>query len=573
MLKANYTPVIEENLAVGEKSMKFRTQVIRAIAITFCCVLSLNTNLSAQSGNLNSAEEELNAYLSYSQIVSKLREIEAEHPQLVDLFTIGMSHGDDGDVAQSADNREILAVKISDRVDLSDDGGLQYEPDILFVGGQHAREWISVEVPLRLIEFFVTAYQSDPDVKRLLSNTELWIVPLMNPDGYEYSRNVDRMWRKNLRDNGDGSLGVDLNRNFPYPLGLRWDAPLPTGTFTSDDTNFETYRGESALSEPESQAIEDIVAAQDFKIALSFHNYGQTILYPWGVMASPAEDQLVLSEMAKTMAERIVVQGGASYRPTQSYDPMNLAGGAYLKHGEISDWLYDQGILAFTIELRPDSHHGGGFSLPVTQIDETFREMIPVALYALEYGAQQFQDEAPFKQNLSGAPIENLIDLNSNGFVDDDELFMLVDYWLSGTPLGSSQIVVDNDLFFIFLDKWSTGQPIAQPETHINTKLAISGTSISQTRNHFRLQVEGQGIERISLRVFSMSGEELLSSLQNGARLDFRLFDEAGYELANGTYLYTVTAFGQNGAVVTTQVQKFIVMREGLLNRLNLPVL
>src|SRR5204862_4737527 len=97
--------------------------------------------------------------------------------------------------------RNVWAIKIS-----SNAAKDESKPAVLIVGGQHAREWITVEVPLQLAQFLTDHYGSDAEVSSIVNNVEIWIVPMANPDGHEYSRVKNRLWRKNRRDNGDGSF-------------------------------------------------------------------------------------------------------------------------------------------------------------------------------------------------------------------------------------------------------------------------------------------------------------------------------------------------------------------------------
>ena len=115
-------------------------------------------------------------------------------------------------------------------------------PAALYSSLQHAREWISVEVNQRLLEWLIKMYRENkPDIVNLLQTTELWFVIVANPDGYQYTFDYDRLWRKNLRDNdGDNKItpldGVDPNRNFPEHWKFDDEG---SASITSD----ETYRG------------------------------------------------------------------------------------------------------------------------------------------------------------------------------------------------------------------------------------------------------------------------------------------------------------------------------------------
>src|SRR5205823_4674975 len=134
-------------------------------------------------------------YHSATSLENDLRALATSHPDIAELREIG----------RSVENRPIWALRIGERR-----GSAR---KLLFTGCHHAREWISVEVPYRLAEFLVTNASTNP-VKTWLSAGEIWVTPLVNPDGLEFTRTPgNRLWRKNRRHNPDGTVGVDPNRN------------------------------------------------------------------------------------------------------------------------------------------------------------------------------------------------------------------------------------------------------------------------------------------------------------------------------------------------------------------------
>ncbi len=142
-------------------------------------------------------------------------------------------------------------------------------------GCHHAREWVAVEVPYRLAEHLVDNASADP-VRSWLQQGEVWVAPMVNPDGHEHTRTRDRPWRKNCRRNADGSTGVDPNRNDGYMWGTFGAA---TSSHVPSD---ETHVGPRAYSEPEVRPVRDLVARELVGGVLTYHNYSQLILYPWG---------------------------------------------------------------------------------------------------------------------------------------------------------------------------------------------------------------------------------------------------------------------------------------------------
>jgi hypothetical protein len=297
-------------------------------------------------------------------------------------------------IGLSVEGRQIWAIKISDEPSVND----QDEPDILFVGLHHACEWISAEVSYYLAVNLVQNYDSDSALKTLIDNSEIWIVPVVNPDGLEYSRTHDRDWRKNRRDNGDGTFGVDLNRNYGYMWGL--------DSGSSGVTSAPDYRGSYAFSEPEVIAIRDLISnpSREFQAVLSYHSYSQLILYPWGYTNELAPDSSVMSTLAAEMSDLIRNVHGENYTPEQ-------ASQLYLTSGDLTDWVYGTlEIPGFTIELRPESWQIiPGFELPESQILDTCEENWPAALYLIRWAVFSQGGFMDFEDGVDDVPIRSTI--------------------------------------------------------------------------------------------------------------------------------------------------------------------
>ncbi len=297
-------------------------------------------------------------YHTYAEIDNDLHALAAAHPQIAQVSSLG----------KSVEGRELWAIKISDNV-------AQDEPEAetVFLGGHHAREWIAVDVPFLIASRLVNQYGTDTTITRLVNQSEIWIVPMVNPDGHQYSVTTDRLWRKNRRSTGDGTFGVDLNRNYGYEWG---------GPGSSGDTFSEIYRGPLAFSEPETRAVRDFLQRRQTKALISYHNFSQLVLYPWGHTNNPAPDEPLLQNLAVAIADRIRVVHAVTYTPQQSSD-------LYLASGDTTDWLYGEyRVPNFTIELRPRSSFPG-FELPESEITPTFEENLPAALFLVGWAIQQ----------------------------------------------------------------------------------------------------------------------------------------------------------------------------------------
>lgn len=322
-------------------------------------------NFSPQSSKEISIQEGVNGdYHSYRELEQDLLALQDSYPGLAQVLAIG----------QSLEGRNIYAIKISDNVYQDED-----EAEVFFIGCHHAREWISVEVPYLLGKYLLENYATNSEVRLLVDQSEIWIVPLLNPDGLEYSIHFYRYWRKNRRDNGDGTYGIDINRNYGYQWGIDNIGSRP-------ETYSEIYRGTSPFSEPEAQAIRDLFGQRNFKAMISYHSYSQDILYPWGYTAAPTEQNSLLEGIAAEMSRLIKSVNGNDYVYGQAGNIL------YLTNGDTTDWafaIYD--IPAYTIELPPmDILHGGFFNAE-KDIQSIFNENLPAALYLIGWSIDNFE--------------------------------------------------------------------------------------------------------------------------------------------------------------------------------------
>jgi carboxypeptidase T len=296
--------------------------------------------------------EAIAAYHSAETLEQDLRQLAESQPEIAELREIG----------RSLEDRPIWALRIGER--------RASEHKLLFMGCHHAREWVSVEVPYLLAEHLVNN-ADQPPVRQWLQRGEIWVAPMVNPDGHEFSRTQDRLWRKNRRTNFDGSIGVDPNRNYGYMWGT---LNISTSSHVPSDP---TYVGPRAFSEPETRAVRNLVASELFRGVITYHSFSQLILYPWGYTSQPipdASDLSTMTKLAKRMQQLIRGVHGITYTPQQSSQ-------LYLTAGDTTDWTYGEyGIPSFTIELRPDSVQNGGFILPPEQIEPTFEENLPAAM-------------------------------------------------------------------------------------------------------------------------------------------------------------------------------------------------
>ncbi|MNJ99805.1 Carboxypeptidase T precursor [compost metagenome] len=304
-------------------------------------------------------------YHNYTEMLDKLRALTTGHSAISRLSSIG----------KTPEGRDIWAVRIS-----GDLASADKMPAAIFMGGHHAREHLSIELPLYYVEYLLTEYANgNPRIQRLVNSRDIHIIPMVNPDGAEFdiSTGSYKMWRKNRSRNANGTYGVDLNRNYGYGWG---------GGGAGNNPNSETYRGTAAFSEPETQAIKKYVEDhQNITMLLSFHTFSELILYPWGntnQSISNARDRQVHEVMAQKMAQ------WNGYKAQQS-------AALYIASGDTTDWSYgEEKIISFTFELDPADGPwtgSGGFYPGAKVIPEVQRKNLEPVLYMIEYADNPYR--------------------------------------------------------------------------------------------------------------------------------------------------------------------------------------
>jgi hypothetical protein len=270
-------------------------------------------------------------------------------------------------IGHSLQGREIIALKLTKNANQLADGA---RPDVFYMATIHAREWIAAEVGRRLLRYFVDNYGKNDEVTNLVNTRELWFVPVANPDGYQHSFDVERLWRKNLRDNnGDGRIeigdGVDNNRN--YDEKWNYDNEGSSSVFSADD-----YRGTAAASEPETVAIQELLKRLKFRFMVTYHSYGELLLYMWGFQVqTPTADDPIYVAMSGTDAKPAI----------PGYDP-GVGADLYITNGTTDDYAHAvTDALGWTPELS-EGCDGCGFVFPDDEalIEAEFQKNLPFAL-------------------------------------------------------------------------------------------------------------------------------------------------------------------------------------------------
>ena len=245
-------------------------------------------------------------------------------------------------------------MKISDNV-----GTDESEPEVLYQANHHAREHLTVEMALYLLNQYTSTYATDSRMASIVNSREIWIIPSVNPDGAEYdvATGSYRSWRKNRQPNsGSSYVGTDLNRNYGYggaaaavrpaarrrrPTGARRRSPRRKPSVVRDFVNSRVVGG-----------------VQQIKAAMDFHTYSELVLWPFGYTTANtatgmnADQNNTFATLGRQMAAT------NSYTPEQSSD-------LYITDGDSLDWLWGtHKIFAYTFEMYPTSSSGGGFYPP-----------------------------------------------------------------------------------------------------------------------------------------------------------------------------------------------------------------
>ncbi|WKX91809.1 hypothetical protein Q1695_010107 [Nippostrongylus brasiliensis] len=328
-------------------------------------------------------------YHSFADVINYLNALAITYPERVSVQPIGTTH----------EGRQIPLIRITNKRLGGPKKGIWID------GGIHAREWVSPSTVLYFISMLVTQYDRDPQVRQFVDQMEWYIVPLLNPDGYEYSRSSNdpeiRLWRKNRsppkciqQSTGLFSApqttccqGVDLNRNFDWFFGQ---------VGSSTDPCSEIYQGAYAFSEPETAAVRDFIQRHKVHTFLTFHSYSQILMYPFGHQVRTYSNDLHdLRSTALSASSQLQRMFGTNYKVGTGADTL------YPASGGSEDWAKGKAHVKYSylFELRPEEQVWDGFLLSENQIMPTARETWEaVKVIAAQTLALQTVARAPQRQ-------------------------------------------------------------------------------------------------------------------------------------------------------------------------------
>ncbi|MCS7300911.1 MAG: M14 family metallocarboxypeptidase [Fimbriimonadales bacterium] len=301
-------------------------------------------------------------YLTLDEIYAAMRQLASQYPRLVQLFEIG----------KSIEGRPIYALRLTQ--DPRRARVYPNRPQVVLNAMQHAREWITPPVLLYFAARLLAEYESDARVREMLQRLEIYLIPVVNPDGYVFSHTTNRLWRKNRRLIASGSwgaiYGVDLNRNWSVGWG---------GRGSSNNPSSETYRGSAPFSEPETYFLSRWMSGlPNLRAHIDVHSYSQMILWPWGFTTDLPPFNGVFRRVGLAMQQAILSVHG------QFYTAGPIATTIYVASGGMTDWVFGaRGALSFTYELRDTGQYG--FLLPPDQILPNCEEVYPAFLELMRW--------------------------------------------------------------------------------------------------------------------------------------------------------------------------------------------
>jgi len=318
---------------------------------------------------------ELGTMGGFYKIEEIYSELDSLHNQYPDLVSQKLQFN----TQQTWEGRPLYYIRISDNPNSTED-----EPKVFYNSLTHAREPMGMQQLFYFMNYLVENYATSEEIQYLLNNVELYFVPLMNPDGYYHNQMTNPigggMWRKNKRNNGDGTYGVDLNRNWSYMWGYdnNGSSPVP------GDVN---YRGPAPFSEPESQVGRDLCDEMNFKLSLNYHCYSNLWLYPWSYVTQQTPDSNIF----------------ITYSDMMTRDNQYIAGTPgsvlYNTNGDMNDWLYGETSLhpkVYTFSPEIGNENDGFWPLPARIIPLAQENMLPNLLLAhLAYRYAEVYDESP----------------------------------------------------------------------------------------------------------------------------------------------------------------------------------
>lgn len=236
---------------------------------------------------------------------------------------------------------------------------------------QHAREIATTPIATYIVERLAMALAMGiQPYASILTQVEVIVVPMVNPDGYARVRAGESLWRKNVRPEimTTSCVGVDLNRNWGFQFGADNNSIV--------DPCEDDYPGPAPFSEPETQALRQLVLeSEGISAHLDIHSYGQLVLGPWSYGTIPPTNCARVNRIGLAYAQDVTAANqNRVYRYSVAYRNNLL----YTASGTMADWMFARGVMSFTVEVRPSVNENDdvfeSFQLPKDEILPACRE-------------------------------------------------------------------------------------------------------------------------------------------------------------------------------------------------------
>ncbi|XP_026329748.1 zinc carboxypeptidase-like [Hyposmocoma kahamanoa] len=298
------------------------------------------------------------AYHDVADIHDYLRNMSREYPNMTELIIGG----------QSYEGRQILGLRIN-----SPSLHKKGKPVFFIESGIHAREWIAPATTTYFINELLTS--SDPHIIAMRDQLDWHIFPSVNPDGYQYSRKFDRMWRKTRSKSANGCRGADPNRNWDY----NW---MKSGA-SSDPCDYQTYAGKEPFSEIETRSLSEYIRTlENLRAYVGFHSDVQMLLLPYSDSTEHMDNYDDLVTIGKTSLDY-----GYKVNREKYNGPATAAEILYMVSGGSMDWVRNTLAtpLVYTYELRGKNFHWPPSRIP-EQGDEVTQMMLGLVTEANNMG-------------------------------------------------------------------------------------------------------------------------------------------------------------------------------------------
>jgi len=317
-----------------------------------------NNSSTREEGECNGTEENLFNYITpenytygsmggfhtFEEMLIVLDSMRSKYPHLIS------AKAPIGNI-KTWENNDIWWLRLSDNPDIDEED----EPEALYTALHHAREPAGLSQMIFYLWYMLENYDTNPEIKYLVDNTEMYFIPCVNPDGYLYNQETDPdgggFWRKNRRPaDNEEEIGVDLNRNYGFFWGI-------DDIGSSPNSDSDTYRGPEEFSEPETQAVRDFTIDHEILIALNYHTFGNLLIHPWGYNDQPTSEDSIFKAIGNSMIKENSFTLGTGTETV-----------GYNVNGDSDDYLYGEvgeknRIYALTPEV------GDGFWPDSTRID------------------------------------------------------------------------------------------------------------------------------------------------------------------------------------------------------------